>query len=120
MSDGVNSGAIAHGVRSQPPCQLASLQNLPAEFEAALRRQILRRQRLQQPVAQYTKLQTVEQLVGRFAIPRSASQIVDMDIEVKVAHQRVDSAIAQHVLDPGLELLGGLALQLTGVQHEII
>ena len=73
-------------VRSPAACsasqagELAGLEARRLEVEATLGHHlVLVRQCLEQPVTQHPELQTVEELMGRLAVPRAALQIVKAD-----------------------------------------
>ena len=104
----------------EPAGELSGLEARRLEVEATLGHHlVLIRQCLEQPVTQHPEFQTIEELMGRLAVPRAALQIVKADGQIEVEHQRIHLPVAQHIIDPFLERLGRLALELARVCGQI-
>ena len=110
MSTPVRSPAACSA--SQLP-QLAGLESRRIEVEATFWHDLVFvGQRLEQPIAQHPKLQAIEQLVSRLTVPGAAYQIVEAERQVEITYQGIHLPVAQHIVDPLLERLGRLALEL--------
>src|SRR4249920_4095695 len=100
----------------EPASQLAGLESRRVDVEATFWHYLVFvGQRLQQPIAQHPKLQAIEQLVSRFPVPWATDHVIQAQRQIEIAHQSVDLPVAQHVVDPLLERLGSLALELTSM-----
>ena len=120
VPDHVQARPVAGRVLVEPGRQLPGLQDDPGQLEAALGHDLLVGQRLQQPVPQDPELELVEQLVGGLPVPRPALEVVDAHRQVEIADQGVDLAVQPDRLDPLLERVGRLALQLAGVGDQVL
>ena len=121
MTDDVDTGAFAGRMLGEPAHQLARLESRRLEVETTFGHDLVFvGQRLEQPITQHPELQAIEQLVSRFTVPRPTYQIVEADRQVKITYQRIHLAVAQHVADPLLECLGGLALELSRMCRKIL
>ena len=81
---------------------------------------LLRLQRLEQPVAEHPELQPVEQGVDLVAVPRLDGEVGRAEVEVEVADQRVEAAVADHVAEVLAERLALLAGDLVGVGDDVV
>ena len=104
----------------EPGGHAALLERGAGELEAALVDVLLGGQRLEEPVAQHLELQAVEEVVHLLAVPGPDRQVGGREVQLEVAHQRVEAAVADHVAEVGPQRLALLAGDLVGVGDHVV
>ena len=80
----------------QPAGDVLAAQHIGVEVEPALGLGLHRLEVLEEPVAQHSELQSVEDAVHLLAVPVGAGEVLDIDPELHVADELVEAAVAQH------------------------
>ena len=104
----------------EPVADRTGREGLAGDLEAAFAGQVLRRQGLQQPVAQDAELQPVEQLVDGLAVPVPPGQIGRPDRQFEVTDQGVQFPVADHVGQVLPQRCARLAGQLVRAPDEVL
>ena len=116
LPDDVDAGALPRlDVLVEPGRHLGRRQDVAVDVEARLRLGGDRVEGLEQPLAQHPELEAVEHLVHLLAVPGLAFQLVDRHVELHVADQLVEPAVAQHAVEVLAQGVADLAADLVDV-----
>ena len=108
------------GVVGQPAADLARREPGHVEGEAGVVDVLLGLEGLEEPVAEHPELQAVEQRVHLLAVPRLHREVGRLQRQVEVVDQRVELAVADHVVEVLAQALPRLALDLLGLVDDVL
>ena len=120
---GSNPRRACAGHRSvsfEPLGQFTRPQVLTDQVEGLVDRFVDDLKGLEESLAQHPELQPVEQRVHLVSVPRPHDQVLGAHVEIQVAHEMIEVAVADDVPEVGAQALAGLARYLVGPGDHIV
>ena len=113
-------GASGTGMGVEPGADLALAENRTVEVESGLGLRFHRRQRVEQPVAQYPELKFVEERVDAFPVPADECQFVRTGRQLHIADELRQVPIGLYRREIGAQRVAYLALDLVNMVDQLV